>query len=291
MMRYLVLPLLFSLLIGCGEPTSIQTGEVGRQLTNRGLEDKIHPPGVFRLEFCGANACPKLVRLQVNKSTADLKIEHLFLPKSKVDISNVQIGLQFQVKGDDASINKVFAEVRPDPVEGQTGETHRVLLITADKVYATYLQRKAPDAIVTALREKTVDEILTQVPEIAEHTKNEINKMLADAPVEVTELGFPNGIGEVPEQVIEANRALFALEANKTRRIRELEIDLAVVDKQQAVAKVRLENDIINAKTAGVSFQEYVILQSLQRFADAAENGTSVALGSMFLPQVAKESK
>src|SRR5574338_685966 len=156
----------------CGEATSIQTGEVGKQLNTLGLEKEIRQPGTFRLDFCFTNACPKLVRLQINKSTADLEIARLFLPKSNVDITNVKIGLQFRVKDSEESINKVFEEVRPKAVEGQTGESNRVMLITAEDVYDTYLKRKAPDAIVSCLREYTVDQVLSIGPEISTHAKD-----------------------------------------------------------------------------------------------------------------------
>jgi len=268
MMRHTILLSTF-LLVACGERTSIQTGEVGKELGNDGLEKALRRPGSFRMAACMFGACPKLVRLQVNKSTSDLEIDSLFLPKSNVDIKNVKIGLQFQVKDDVASINKVFEEVRPVAAESQSGETTRVLIITADMVYDTYLKRKAPDAIVMALREHTVDEVLTKVPEIAEHAKRKINEMLADAPIEVTELGFPNGIGEPPMEVLMAKRKLFAIEEEKARQLKSLEADLVVEDQRQAVQRKRVANDLTNARDAGIDYTTYVTLKNQERFADA----------------------
>jgi hypothetical protein len=268
----------------CGDRTSIQTGEVGKTLGTQGLEKGVRGPGTFRMDYCGWGACPKLVRLQVNKSTSDFTIDSLFLPKSNVDIRNVRVGLQFQVKSDEASIDKVFQEVRPIAAEHQGDETNRVMIITAEMVYETFLRRKAPDAIVTALREHTVDEVLTNVPEIAEHTKDKINLMLADAPIEVTELGFPNGIGEVPKEVIEAKRRLFAIDEDRARKIRSLEADLVIEDQRQAVQRKRLDHDLVNARAAGVDYSLYVWLKTQERFADAAEAGTPIALGAQLMP-------
>lgn len=293
-MKCKILTVLLSVLVSaaaCGEPTSIQTGEVGKQLGTRGLEPEIHGPGTFRLDWCGANACPKLVRLQVNKSTQELKIDHLFLPKSNINISNVQVALQFRVKEDEASINKVFEEVRPAHAEGQSGETDRVLLISDDMVYATYLQRIAPNAIVTALREHNVDEILTNVPEISANTRAMINKMLRDTPVEVTEVGFPNGIGEVPGEVMEKMHQLYAVNADRDRRIKSLEADLVVEDQRQRVQQKRLRYDIDNAALAGVSYSEYVQLKALDTFSDAALAGTPVGLGSSVMPSAVADHK
>lgn len=251
---------------GClGQETTIETGEVGKILGTSGLEKKVLQPEAFRLDYCAIDACEKLVRLQVSKSTTGMTIDTLFLPKSNVDIRNVQVGIVFQVKEDEESIAKIYDEVRPDEVAPQ------VMLISADKVYETYLARKAPDAIVMSLRDHTVEEVLTNVPEIAEKTKLAINEMLKEAPIEVTELGFPNGIGEVPREVIKAKRRLFAVEEEKARDVMALAAELEVEEQRQTVQKVRAQNDVINAKIAGVDYASYVALKNEERFADAAD--------------------
>lgn len=259
------LPVLF-LLTACGERVTVETGEVGKVLGTNGLEEKVYSPGAFRLDWCGPSACPKLVRLQRNKSTTVLTIDSLFLPESNVDVRNVQVGIQFQVKEDQESVARIYQEVRPEPADQA-----QVMLISAEKVYETFLARKAPDAIVTALREHTVEEVLTKVPEIADDTKKAINEMLADAPIEVTELGFPNGIGEVPREVINAKRRLFAIEEEKARQVKALEAELSIEEQRQRVQKVRAQNDVINAKVAGVPYDVYVALKNEERFADAAD--------------------
>lgn len=282
MKRILSLALFATLATACGEATSIQTGEVGKQLSSRGLEAKTHGPGTFRLDSCffpGAT-CSKIVRAQVNLSTQQVDIEHLFLPKSSINVSKVQIALQFRVKQDNASIDKVFAEVRPEHGAGQTGETDRVLVITDDQIFATYLQRIAPNAIVAVLREHTVDEILSNVPEISEGVRLKINEMLARTPIEVTEVGFPNGIGQIPALVIEKMHQRYAVDADRDRRIKQLEADLAVETQRQAVQHIRTINNQTNAATAGLEYSEFVQLQALDGFADAALAGTPIALGT-----------
>lgn len=262
------IPVLFATLLlgGClGKEVTIETGEVGKILGTSGLEKQVLEPEAFRLDYCAIQACEKLVRLQVNKSTTQMNIDTLFLPDSNVDIRNVQVGIVFQVKKDEDSIAQIYDEVRPDPVEEQ------VMLISADRVYETYLARKAPDAIVTELRGHTVEDVLTNVPEIAEATKIAIEEMLGDAPIEVTELGFPNGIGEVPEEVIKAKRRLFAVDEEKARTVKALAAELEVEEQRQRVQKVRAQNDVINAKVAGVDYKTYVALKNEERFADAAD--------------------
>lgn len=262
-------------LSACGERVTVETGEVGKVLGTSGLEKKTYQPSSFRLDWCGPSACPKLVRLQVSKSTTVLNIDTLYLPESNVDIRNVQVGIVFQVKEDDESVGKIYDEVTPEQVAPY------VMLISADKVYETYLARKAPDAIVTELRKHSVEEVLTNVPEIATATKAAISEMLGDAPIEVTELGFPNGIGEVPKEVIQAKRRLFAVDEEKARSVRALAAELEVEAQRQRVQKVRAENDVVNAQIAGVPYDVYVHLKNEERFADAADAmAEAVAEGS-----------
>ena len=272
-----------SMLIGCGERVSIQPGEMGRQLTISGLEEENRPPGAFRMESCIFTACPKLVRLQTQKSTKVFKIDKLFLPKSNVDMTQVEVGLQFRVKQDKASLNTIFQEVRP--VDAPDDHSSLVLLISTDMIYETYIQRKAPDAVITALREYQVDQVLSDVPEIARFTKDKINELLANTPVEVTELGFPNGIGQPPDEVLDAKRRLYAVEEQKARDIKALEAELIIEKQRQLVQKLRTENDLSNAQTAGVDFATYVFLKNMERFAE--EN---VPLGDVSIPQ-AKPAK
>lgn len=289
-MKKIQAAILSVLLTACGERVTVETGEVGRVLGTSGLEGDTHGPGAFRLSYCGVRACPKLVRLQVSKSTTVLTIDTLYLPKSNVDVRNVQVGIVFQVKEDKKSIDTIYDEVTPESLEPY------MMFISADKVYETYLARKAPDAIVTELRKHTVEEVLTNVPEIAEATKLAIGEMLGDAPIEVTELGFPNGIGEVPKEVIQAKRRLFAVDEEKARTVRALAAELEVEEQRQRVQKVRAQNDVLNATLTGVSYDVYVRLKNEERFADAAdamaaavaENGNPIIVQS---PQLDKKEE
>ena len=128
-------------LTGCGERVSIQPGEVGKQLTTDGLEKEIRRPGAFRMEQCLVVACPRLVRLQVQKATKQFKIDKLLLMKSNVDLSNVEVGVQFQVKDNEESINRIFEEVRPvaaSSIEGESLSGSSVLVITTDPHFNSF---------------------------------------------------------------------------------------------------------------------------------------------------------
>ena len=66
-------------------------------------------------------------------------------------------------------------------------------------------------------------------------------------------------------------RHLYAVDEEKARTVRALAAELEVEEQRQAVQKVRAENDVLNAKIAGVPYDVYVELKTQERFADAAD--------------------
>jgi len=272
-----ILITLFSILsIGCvGDHARIGTGEVGKIISSSGANGGIIKTSAFRMPYCGMfEACPYLVRLQTTKSMETIAIKQVFITKSKVDLDNVEVAVQFRIRPDEASINKVFNEIRP-------GEDR---IITSDEVWATYLQRKVPDAVVGVLRNYSVDDILGKIPEISAACHKKLSEETKDIPVEIAELSFPNGIGDIPEQVILSYRKLYAVEADKQRSIKELEAELEVEKQRLAVQRVRANNDRAIAGELGVPVQAYMGLKIDEKYsdavADAADNNQPFALGS-----------
>lgn len=145
-------------------------------------------------------------------------------------------------------------------------------------IFATYIQRKAPESVIMALREYTVEQALSQPDAIAKFAKDKINEALADSPVEVTEFGFPNGTGTPPKVVLAAKDALYAVEEEKAREIKALEAALEIEDQRQAVARKRATNDAEIAKELGIPVGQYQCLRAMDAFADAANLGTTIAL-------------
>jgi len=275
MKKLLFIPIVLSvaLLTGCGERVTINTGEVGKELGTNGLEEEIRKPGSFRMDTCIFSACPKLVRLTTAKSAEEVTVAKVFLPKSNVDLTDVTFGMQFRIKDTPESQNQAFEEIKAQVV------TDRELIITSDMIFNTFVKRKAPEAVIAALREYSIEDALTSPDTIAIFVLEQVNVALKDTPVELTEFGFPNGVGTPPEEVLTAKRKLYAIDEEKAREIRALQAALEVEKQRQVVQQARVTNDVVNAKTAGVSFVEYVTLKNMERFADAAEAGTPVALG------------
>ena len=264
-------------LTACGERVKVNPGEVAKQIDKGGLDREILGPGAYRLDACLWGACPGLARLQVAKAAEEVTVGTVFLPKSNVDLSNVSFGIQFQIKREDKWINTAFEEIRS--VTAQDSGSSRQRIITSEMIFETYIERKAPQAVIAALRQYTVEEVLSEVDKIAEFVQKKVNEDLQGTPVRVTEFGFPNGIGSPPEVVLEQKRKLYAVEEQKERRIRELEAAIEVERYRQSVQKVRVGNDAANAETAGVPYDTYVFLKNMERFADAASEGTPVYLG------------
>lgn len=270
--------LLSLITLGCGDRVTVNTGEVGKQINTSGLEEEIWEPGAYRLDACFASACPKLIRLQTARAASEITVASVFLPKSNVDLSDVKFGIQFHIKSDKGSINKAFEEIRSAPAAESDQQSARERLISSEMIFETYVQRKAPEAVISALREFTVEQVLSEVDKIAKAAKDTVNVALKDTPVEVTEFGFPNGIGTPPKEVLEAKRKLYAIDEEKAREIKALEAALEIEKQRQVVQTKRVENDVKNAKTAGVPYQIYVGLKNQERFADAAETGTPIGL-------------
>lgn len=265
--RFLVpmLALIALIMPGClGQRVQIDSAEVGKVLTTSGLEGGLREPGAIMLDWCGLSACEKLIRLQVGKSTRTITVERVFLPKSNVDLSEVEIALQFRVREDTESRNRIFNEVTPDNVAGMPATA----LISSDDLYAVYLERVGPEAVIEALRQYTVDEALSHVAEIGDYCHKEVNKRLEGSPIEVTELSFPNGIGDPPEEVLVAKRRLYAVDEEKAREVKALEAELAVEEQRQAVQLARAMHDKQTADRVGVSYETYDLLKVMERFAE-----------------------
>ena len=247
----------------CGDTVSVPSGTVARQMTTNGLEGKIYQPGAYRLDACPFSSCPQMVILETGLNAEEIAVGTVFLPKSNVDLSDVKLALQFRVRPTADAVNRIYKEVT-----SAATEHHDYRKITADMLYKIYLQRLIPNVMIAVLRDYTVEEVLANVDHISVATLNRIKAEMGDQPVEVTEVGFPNGIGKPPEQVLEAKRNLYVVAENITRRVRELEGQLRVEQQRQFVQQLRVNNDVANAKAAGLDIGDYIYLKNMERFAD-----------------------
>lgn len=255
---------LLGLLTGCGQSVTIPSGTVGRQLTTSGLENKTYPPGALRLDWCFVSACPSMVILHTGLITEEVLVGTVFLPKSNVDLHDVKLALQFRVRPTKEAEDQIYRDVTSAPAQ----DASYVRFITEDMAYKIYLQRIAPNVMISVLRDYTVEEVLANVDKISAAVLKALKAELAKQPVEVTEVGFPNGIGNPPQQVLEAKRNLYVVNENVTRQVRELEGQLRIEQQRQVVQQMRAKNDVANANTAGLPVGQYILLKNMEKFAD-----------------------
>lgn len=264
MNRTIVLATSMLILTACGQTISIPSGTVGRQLSTDGLETKIYQPGAMRLDACPFTSCPQMVILQTGLSAEEISVGTVFLPQSNVDLSDVKLAVQFRVRPNEQSINRIYHDVTSEKDKDDERTRH----ISADMLYRIYLQRLVPNIIIAVLRDYSVEQVLSNVDKIAVATHKKIGEEMKDQPIEVTEVGFPNGIGKPPEQVLDAKRNLYVVNENITRQIRELEGQLRVEQQRQIVQQLRVKNDVTNAETANLPVGQYMELKIMERFAD-----------------------
>lgn len=283
-------------LAGCGDPIKIYPNEVGFQIHASGIDDKEFQPGTYRLDFCFVDACPAIIRVQQSKAVHEVTVDRVFLPKSNVDLQEVKVAIQFRIKQKPSHRLLVAREVASEMAKDATSPD-RERLITSEAIWNVYLGRIAPATVIDGLKVFTVDQTLSEVVKIGATVKDQVNASLIqhDSPVEVTELTFNNGIGNVPNEVITAKRKLYAVNEEQARQIKALTAGLKVETRRQAFQLVRVKNDKKNSADAGIPYGEYVNLKVLERFSDAAEhianaaetaaqNKVPFAVGNMFPP-------
>lgn len=269
----LALPLLLTVAACSGEQVTIQPGEVAKQLTGAGLEQNIRTPSSFRMDYCGqGQACARIVRVQVGRSTAEVKIDSLLLPRSNVDVTNITVGIQWRVRNTRPAQERIFAEVVPQAVPNSSTN----LLISSATIWSTYGQRKVQAAIADAFNDLTVDEAMAIGTQLSSLVRARVEAALADTPIEVTELDVSNT--DVSEAVMVAKRALFAIQDSQARRIAELRAFQSVEEQRQAFQRLRARNDEEIARLLGMTPAQYMCLKTMERLADAADDNRSTVV-------------
>lgn len=263
-------------LAGCGDRVRINNGEVGKVLTSNGFEDRIRTAGSMRMPACMPwSACPQLVRLDASPNTVNLSVDRVYLPNSNVDLTDVAFSIQFEVEDTESGMNFVFDNVPSERVDGNERR------ISTERVYQRYLAPIAEQEVIACLRGFTVEESLSNVAEISRFCTQHMNAALdeQEARVNVLRVSFSDGIGQPPEEVIRALRNLYAVDAEKAREISMLEAQLEIEEQRQLVQQTRVANNMALAESAGLPYSEFVRLQTMERFADAAESGSLAAFG------------
>ncbi len=281
-MKIIIILLIALILTACGQQVTVYPNEVGYKVNADGLSREEYPPGTHRLDACnGTSVCPSLIRIQNSRAAHEVTIDRVFLPISKVDLEHVGIAVQFRIKDNKKARLRVVTEVNPRPATDahETNAQGREKIISTDDIWKVYLERVVPALVIDGLKSYSVDQTLSEVNTIGHNIRAIVNKELGDDnPIEITELSFNNGIGQVPSEVITALRKLYAVDSERERQIRSLIAGIEVEKRRQEYQILRVANDKKNAEAAGTTYAEYVRLKIAERFSDAAEDGAAAAM-------------
>lgn len=272
MRNFIILSALALSLGGCGELVTIQSAEVAKQLGGGGFEEEVRLTGITRLDACmpWTKICPTVVKMSVGRNTNVIEFDSIYLPKSNVDVKNIKIGVQWRPRVNTKSINTIYNELYSD-----TTDSSKVRQIMVDRIWKNYGERIIPAAAVDILKDMTVDQMMNTSTELSGAVKENVDKILANSPIEVTQLDIINT--DVPETVLQAKYKLFSIEDNKNRQIKELEVGVSIERQRQALQVTRANNDKVIALQLGMTPAQYMCLKTAERFSDAADNkGASI---------------
>lgn len=261
---FTILALSFSL-AGCGELVTIQSAEVAKQLGPNGFEEEVRQTGVTRLDACFRGLCPSIVKMSVGRNTNVLDFDSIYLPKSNVDVRNVKVGVQWRPRNNTKSVNTIYNELYSEATDSA-----QVRQIIVERIWKNYGERIIPAAVVDILKDMTVDQAMNTSSELSNAVKENVDKVLANSPIEVTQLDIINT--DVPATVLEAKYRLFSIEDDKNRKVKELETGVAIERQRQALQVTRANNDKAIALMLGMTPAQYMCLKTAERMADAADN-------------------
>lgn len=272
-MKKIILPItiVFSLLLftGCGEKVVIENGEVAKQLTTSGLEEEIRTAGAFRMESCFGTACPKLVRLTIAETTVVVPGD-FFIAKSDLAME-LELSLQYAVKGDNKSIDKVFNRVKATPVNNDQ------LLITEQKVFDTFIKPVLRDTVRVALNTYTVEQIIANLTDVRIFVENSVKEKLNNSPINVISLSFSKI--SYPESIMKAKEDFAKIELEKATKMKAIAAELEIAAKEQELkvvkAKMALEVDTIVSERMNPELATYMLLEAINT---SAEKGTPWAV-------------
>jgi regulator of protease activity HflC (stomatin/prohibitin superfamily) len=265
----LVLVSALALTTGCGHRTMIENGEVGKQLTTSGLEDKVRAPGAFRMESCILSSCPKLVRLSVAENNKVIPGNY-FIAKSDLELG-IDLSLQYGLKRDNASLNEVFSRIRGVPLNSSE------LVIAEDRVFEVFVQPVIRDTVRTALNQYSIEQIMENLPLVREYVESEVRKKLNNSPIDVISLSFSKV--SWPTVILQAKEEFAKIEISKATEMRAVAADLEILASKMELEKERarmaLEVDSIIASKMTPELAQFMLLNAINK---SAENSTPWAV-------------
>lgn len=261
---------LISLMTGCtGSRVYIDVNEVGVISGSHGIQGKILKPGSLKLDSCGVGACPKLIKLPVNKFSKDLPGKYL-MSKSLDQTLTLDLSLTVRVKHNEDAYRQAF-KIKPDIQEGV------VRIITEERLYETFVYPVVRDTTRQALNHYSIQDVMDNQDSVRQFIQDSLNKVLEKTPMEVVRVSF-NDV-EYPETVTKAKEEFARIEIEKATDMKEMAAELEIREKklELEISRVKMFAEVteIASKRLGLSAREYLMLTAINT---SAEEGTPWAL-------------
>lgn len=280
----LLLIAIVSLLVlsGCGSKVTVESGRVAKQLGTNGLETEIRRAGAFRLDSCITTACPSLVILDVFENTATIESQY-YISASKLNLT-LHVDIQYAVKEDDASINKVYERVKSVP------NGNRQSAITTEQVFSTYVKPVSIGTIRTALNHYDIDKIMDNLSEVQDYVEVAFKNKLKDTPVVIKSLTFSSV--SYPEVIVERREEEASVDAEKATKLKRLEADLIVAKEERKLqiehAKNAVEADKIISNSMDEDMATWLMLEAIQTCAERTIGDCNIDIHPALLPAMGR---
>ena len=279
-----ILPILAMLILsGCGDKVTVDSGRVAKQLGTNGLEDGIRRAGAFRLDSCVTTACPRFVVLDVFENTQTISSKY-YISSSKLNLE-LDVDIQYAVKEDDASINKVYKRVKSVPVNGE-----RKSIISTEQVFSTYVKPVSIGTIRTALNHYNIDQIMDNLSEVQIYVENAFKEKLKSEPVIIKSLTF--SLVSYPKVIVERREEEASVDAEKATKLKRLEADLIVAKEERKLqiehAKNAVEADKIISDSMDEDMATWLMLEAIQTCAERTTGDCSIDIHPALLPTMGR---
>ncbi|RKZ94633.1 MAG: hypothetical protein DRQ46_09660 [Gammaproteobacteria bacterium] len=270
-------------LSGCGDKVTVDSGRVAKQLGTNGLEAAIRRAGAFRLDSCITTACPRFVVLDVFENTQTIASKY-YISASKLNLE-LEVDIQYAVKEDDTSINKVYKRVKSVPVAGE-----RKSIITTEQVFNTYIKPVSIGTIRTALNHYDIDNIMDNLSEVQIYVEKAFKEKLKDEPVIIKSLTF--SLVSYPKVIVERREEEASVDAEKATKLKRLAADLIVLKERRKLdlehARVAVEADKIISDSMDEHMATWLMLEAIQACAERTVGNCNIDIHPALLPSMGR---
>lgn len=218
----------------CGKMVEVPPAAVGIVKDKEGYVGDFIPPSAFRLPACFMDPCPSPVYIGLNHNRVTESMD-VFLPKSNMQIDDVQVNIVAGIRNDPGSLRQVLTKVSPSIAKGD-------YWITFNQVYNVYAKERVRAIVRESVAGKELEWLLANRGPYGKQIFSELNKALSKigSPIEIRQMSFaklnpPPAIRESFEKAKRRQIELQEADAKMNLDIKKAEAALQVAKRQAAV--------------------------------------------------------